>query len=417
MAHVLVEHSVGYLLVQENGLDSVALKETLKSAKTLGDFKKAFKLCGTLVYFDPQDALEQLEASSEGRVTQKLREFLQINEVKVLAADKVYAHAMKELGIKLVDEESSLELIRALRKNADELFSVEFNRVQKSQVSLAHAISRKKIQYDTAREDHAVMQCISMLDDMTVDINDYFMRIKEMYSWHFPELIDICKEQIEYLGAVGVVGNRETANKEDINKLENGQAIIDAMENSIGGEMTEEDLAMIMDMSSVVVEKIDLYTQALQHLEKRLATVAPNLTALVGKMVAARLILKAGGLSKLALCPSSTIQVLGAEKALFRAMKSKSKTPKYGLIFNSSFINSTAPKMRGRVSRYLSSKCAIASRIDCYSDKVTDAYGIAMKNMVEERAKGKSTHHMPTDTVLQKVSEQLRKEECATSHN
>ncbi|EHY64919.1 hypothetical protein NERG_01975 [Nematocida ausubeli] len=413
MAHVLVEHSVGYLLVQENGLDSVTLKEILKNAKTLGDFKKAFRLCGTLVYSDPQDALEQLEASSEGRVTPKLKEFLQINDVKVLAADKVYAQAMKDIGIKLLDEESSTELIRALRKNADSLFSVEFSKVQRSQVSLAHANSRKKIQYDTAREDHAVMQCISMLDDMTVATNDYFMRIKEMYSWHFPELITICKEQMQYLEAVNVVGNRNTANREEVLKLENGPAIVEAMDSTIGGDLIEEDFTMIMELSGVVMEKIELYTHAMQHLEKRLSTVAPNLTALVGKMVAARLILKAGGLSKLALCPSSTIQVLGAEKALFRAMKSKSKTPKYGLIFNSSFVNSTAPRMRGRVSRYLSSKCAIASRIDCYSDRVTDAYGVAMKTMVEERTKGRSTHHMPTDTVLQKVSEALGKEEAS----
>ncbi|KAI5192269.1 nucleolar protein 56, partial [Nematocida minor] len=325
-------------------------------------------------------------------------------------ADKAYALEMKEIGIKMVDEESSLELLRAVRGNADFLFSVDFPRVQKSQVSLSHAISRKNIKYDNAREDHAVMQCISMLDDMTVDINDYFMRIKEMYSWHFPELIDLCKTQIDYLGAIGTVGNRETADKEAVLQLENGDAIVDAMNNTIGGDLTEEDLTMIMELSGVVMEKIELYTHAVEHLEKRLSTVAPNLTALVGKMVAARLILKAGGLSKLAMCPSSTIQVLGAEKALFRAMKSKAKTPKYGLIFHSSFINSTAPRMRGRVSRYLSSKCALASRIDCYSERVTDAYGVAMKGMVEERAKGKSMHHMPTDTVLQKVSEDLEKQ-------
>lgn len=396
--------------MQANGLDSVALKETLMKATKFGDFKKAFQVCGTLIYSDPQDALEQIEASSEGRITPKLKEFLQINEVSTLCADKTYALALKEIGIKLIDEESSMELLRAVRKNADALFSVDLHRVQKSQVSLAHAISRKKIKYDTAREDHAVMQCISMLDDMTVDINDYFMRIKEMYSWHFPELISICKGQADYLGAIAVIGNRETADKSEVANLDNGDEIVEAMENTIGGDLTEEDLAMIMDLSAVVMEKIELYTHGVEHLEKRLFTVAPNLTALVGKMVAARLILKAGGLSKLALCPSSTIQVLGAEKALFRAMKSKAKTPKYGLIFHSSFINSTPLKMRGRVSRYLSSKCALASRIDCYSDRITDAYGIAMKGMVEERAKGKSMHLTPTDSVLKKVSEDLDKQ-------
>ncbi|KAH9386836.1 nucleolar protein 56 [Nematocida major] len=407
MVHILYEHPVGYLLVEAKELDTVSTKATLASVKTLGDFKKVFQISGTLVHADPQDALEQIEAASEGKISPKLQEFLHINGVSVLAADKAYSLAIKDLGIKMYNEESTHELMRAVRKHADAIFGVDTQKVGKSQISLAHALSRKKVQYDAAREDHAVMQCISMLDDTSVDINDYFMRIREVYAWHFPELSELCTGQAEYLQAIRVIGDRETASQNEVAQLSNGEEIAKAMHNTIGGEIGQEDLQVIAELSSVVEEKMALYAHAMEHLEKRLETVAPNLTALVGKVVAARLILKAGGLSKLALCPASTIQVLGAEKALFRAMKSKAQTPKYGLIFHSSFVGAAVPRMRGRVSRYLSAKCAIASRIDCYAEDVTDAYGLAMRTMVEERAKGRSTHHMPTDAVLQKVAEDI----------
>lgn len=85
--------------------------------------------------------------------------------------------------------------------------------------------------------------------------------------------------------------------------------------------------------------------------------------------------------------PASTIQILGAEKALFRALKTKGKTPKYGLIFNSTFIGRAGLKNKGKISRYLANKCAIASRVDCFSEAPTNKFGDALKSQVEERLK------------------------------
>merc|ERR1712159_960155 len=83
--------------------------------------------------------------------------------------------------------------------------------------------------------------------------------------------------------------------------------------------------------------------------------------------------------------PASTVQILGAEKALFRALKTKGNTPKYGLLYHSSFIGRAQAKNKGRISRYLANKCSIASRIDCFSDFATKVYGEAMKDQVEDR--------------------------------
>merc|ERR1711967_224527 len=113
--------------------------------------------------------------------------------------------------------------------------------------------------------------------------------------------------------------------------------------------------------------------------------VSPNLKTLIGDRVAARLISHAGSLSSLAKYPASTVQILGAEKALFRALKTKGNTPKYGLIFHSSFIGRAQQKNKGRISRYLANKCSIASRIDCFSDEATTIFGEKLKDQVEER--------------------------------
>jgi len=93
----------------------------------------------------------------------------------------------------------------------------------------------------------------------------------------------------------------------------------------------------------------------------------------------------AGSLTNLSKYPASTVQILGAEKALFRALKTKGNTPKYGLIYHSTFIGRANQKSKGRVSRFLANKCSIASRIDCFTDVPTSTYGEMLKDQVEER--------------------------------
>merc|ERR1712023_384598 len=126
-------------------------------------------------------------------------------------------------------------------------------------------------------------------------------------------------------------------------------------------------------------------TRYCEYLKNKMNVVAPNLCALIGEHVGARLISHAGSLTNLAKYPASTVQILGAEKALFRALKTKGNTPKYGLLYHSSFIGRAQPKNKGRISRYLANKCSIASRVDCFSEDLTDKYGLKLRDQVEER--------------------------------
>ena len=116
-----------------------------------------------------------------------------------------------------------------------------------------------------------------------------------------------------------------------------------------------------------------------EYLKNRMRAVAPNLTILVGELVAAKLIAHAGSLINLAKMPASTIQILGAEKALFRAMKTKHNTPKYGLIYNCSLVGQAKQKLKGKISRSLAAKCALCVRYDALGEEVDGRLGVQHK--------------------------------------
>lgn len=155
----------------------------------------------------------------------------------------------------------------------------------------------------------------------------------------------------------------------------------------MGMDMNEGDQLQVRKWAERVVDLISFRESLADYLKDRMNAVAPNLQSLIGEIVGSKLIAHAGGLTNLSKYPASTIQILGAEKALFRALKTKGKTPKYGLIFNSTFIGRAGLKNKGKISRYLANKCAIASRVDCFSEAPTNKFGDALKGQVEERLK------------------------------
>jgi len=154
-----------------------------------------------------------------------------------------------------------------------------------------------------------------------------------------------------------------------------------------------------------------------EYLVKKMSDVAPNLSALIGEIVGARLISQAGSLTNLAKYPASTVQILGAEKALFRALKTKGNTPKYGLLFNSSFISRAGTRDKGRISRYLANKCSIASRFDAFSDFSSNIVGSKLRDQVEERLKFYETGVAPQKNidVMKGAIDEVRQQEKTMS--
>ena len=150
---------------------------------------------------------------------------------------------------------------------------------------------------------------------------------------------------------------------------------------SMGTEVSDLDLINIKELCDQVLSLSEYRAQLFDYLKSRMNTIAPNLTALVGELVGARLIAHGGSLLNLAKQPGSTVQILGAEKALFRALKTKHATPKYGLIYHASLIGQAAPKLKGKISRSLAAKTALAIRYDALGDGQDNSMGL------ENRAK------------------------------
>src|SRR5919199_4193717 len=144
------------------------------------------------------------------------------------------------------------------------------------------------------------------------------------------------------------------------------EIIMDAARRSKGGHISQENLTIVKKLSDEVITLSELRRILADHIEVSMETVAPNIKELLTASVGARIIAKVGSLSKLACLPASTIQVLGAEKALFRALKTGARPPKHGLLFQHPVIHSAPKWQRGKIARAVASKVAIAARIDVY---------------------------------------------------
>lgn len=155
----------------------------------------------------------------------------------------------------------------------------------------------------------------------------------------------------------------------------------------MGTEVMEEDINHIKTLATQVIEMSDYRANLAEYLKNRMAAIAPNLTQLIGELVAAKLIAHAGSLMNLAKLPASTIQILGAEKALFRALKSHKPTPKYGLIYNASIVGGAKVPLKGKVSRTLANKCALCVRYDALGEEVDGTLGAKSKAYMEGRVK------------------------------
>ncbi|NXQ66317.1 NOP56 protein, partial [Quiscalus mexicanus] len=306
---------------------------------------------------------------------------------------KMGAAVLEELGVQCQTGGVVAELMRGIRLHFPALVrGLTAQSAAKAQLGLGHSYSRAKVKFNVHRVDNMIIQSISLLDQLDKDINTFSMRVREWYGYHFPELIKIVPENSMYCRVAKFIGNRRELSEESLEGLEEivmdsakAQAILEASRSSMGMDISPLDLINIESFSRRVISLSDYRKGLQEYLRSKMSQVAPSLSALIGEVVGARLISHAGSLTNLAKYPASTVQILGAEKALFRALKTRGNTPKYGLIFHSTFIGRAAAKNKGRISRYLANKCTIASRIDCFSEVPTSVFGDKLREQVEER--------------------------------
>lgn len=304
------------------------------------------------------------------------------------------------------------DMLRGIRLHAGKLLKqLREGDLNTAQLGLGHAYSRAKVKFSVQRDDNHIIQAIAILDGLDKAINTFSMRVREWYSWHFPELVKIVSDNQRYARVAMFIKNKKDLTEEKLHDLaaivddDEGiaRSVIDAAKHSMGQDISPIDMDNVLAFAKRVVS-LSTYRKNLHaYLVSKMSVVAPNLAALIGEVVGARLISHAGSLTNLSKYPASTVQILGAEKALFRALKTKGNTPKYGLLYHSSFIGRAGPKNKGRISRFLANKCSIASRIDNFSETPSTTFGIALKQQVEERLEFYATGAAPTKNEVAMV--------------
>ena len=231
--------------------------------------------------------------------------------------------------------------------------------------------------------DLHISQSINALDEIDKILNTVGTRMREWYGLHFPELDNLLQNITTYANIVSKVGKREEITVEFLQTLEipnNKIEIIQMTANrSKGGKITEENLLILQSLANEVISLAQIRKTLEDHIDITMEIIAPNLKELLTATVGARLIAKAGSLKRLASLSSSTIQILGAEKALFRTLKTGANPPKHGLLFQHPVIHSAPKWQRGKLARAISSKAAIAARVDLYSRNPESSNALASK--------------------------------------
>ncbi|CAH1782823.1 unnamed protein product [Owenia fusiformis] len=414
--HMLFEHASGYALFKVKEFEEISMlqPEVEESVKDLSKFNSIVKLVAFSPFKSGANALDNINSISEGVLHDDLKLFLESNitgkksKVQLGVMDPKLAGAINEtLGLNASHIGVVPEVLRGIRMHFPNLIKGLNDVAQsKAQLGLGHSYSRAKVKFNVHRADNMIIQSISLLDQLDKDINTFAMRIREWYSYHFPELIKIIPENYMYAQAVRLIADRKTLDESKLEALEEvtmdsakAQAVLDASRSSMGMDIAQFDLDNIERFADRVIDLAKYRKSLFTYLQGRMSQVAPNLSALIGEQVGARLISHAGSLTNLAKYPASTVQILGAEKALFRALKTKGNTPKYGLIFHSTFIGRAGSKNKGRISRYLANKCSIASRIDCFSETPSAIFGEHLKDQVEDRLKFYETGEAPKKNI------------------
>ena len=231
--------------------------------------------------------------------------------------------------------------------------------------------------------DLHISQSINALDEIDKILNTVGTRMREWYGLHFPELDNLLQNITTYANIVSKVGKRQEITVEFLQTLEipnNKIEIIQMTANrSKGGKITEENLLILQSLANEVISLAQIRKTLEDHIDITMEIIAPNLKELLTATVGARLIAKAGSLKRLASLSSSTIQILGAEKALFRTLKTGANPPKHGLLFQHPVIHSAPKWQRGKLARAISSKAAIAARVDLYSRNPESSNALASK--------------------------------------
>jgi nucleolar protein 56 len=347
---------------------------------------------------DPEEQVNRLYSLSRGEVVDEVRELCEkarkLNVDVLVAEDPKVAQALVASGFQEMRVEGPNRVAKLVRARILDLV-VKFGYAQSEEeaLSILHKIasdlSARKIVEAVEKRDFLIAQAVSCIDEVEKMLNVLASRLREWYGIHFPELGNAIKDHEDFIKALLIIGHRDNVKKpevlEKLGSLRDKVAKVLEGSPSLGANVLLKDVEVIKEVASMALKLYELNERLRRYVDEVMGEVAPNIKELVGPVLGARLIALAGGLERLAKLSASTIQLLGAEKALFRALRTGGKPPKHGIIFQYPDIHRSPKWQRGKIARALAGKIAIAARVDYFTGEyIADELKEDLKNRINE---------------------------------
>ena len=317
-------------------------------------------------------AVQYIELKKEQISLNELEQFLANLGSVVLVNDSSLLKLLRKKSIDVdVMDEKKIETIQSskLRVIVDSGFATDEGDARGKLREFALNLSSSRVTEISESPDLHIIQAINTLDETDKIINLLSSRVREWYGLHFPELDNLI-DTITGYSKIVVAGKRENLTQNtylDAGFPEEKAEMLSLLQKkSRGGQISDENLSIVQNIAKQILDLFELRQSLEKHIESQMELVAPNISAILGSAVGARILAKAGSLKKLATMPASTIQVLGAEKALFRALKTGAQPPKHGLLFQHQLVHASPKWQRGKIARAVAAKAAIAARVDVY---------------------------------------------------
>lgn len=350
------------------------------------------KCVKSIPFADP--ARDYVELKKDKTSLSSLEDFLTNTGMSVYVNDSSLVKALRKKSIEAeLMEEKKIETIQSskLRVLVDAGFAKDENEARSKLRDFAMQLSSSKVTETSESPDLHIIQAINGLDETDKMINLLSSRLREWYGLHFPELDNLI-DTISGYAKIVTAGRRNDLNQKiylDAGFPEEKAEMLSLLQQkSRGGQISNENLVIVQSIAKQVLELFELRDTLEKHIESQMQTIAPNVSGILGTSVGARMLAKAGSLKKLASIPASTIQVLGAEKALFRALKTGAQPPKHGLLFQHPLVHAAPRWQRGKIARAIAAKAAIAARVDVFgagrNDMLFEKLNVRIKEIGEK---------------------------------
>lgn len=430
MEHLLFEHVRGYelfLLKAFEDLSCASYSEYVALTQIVSHVS-------SFPFSNPQDALSHILQTGESLTI--LQNFLEMNNVRILHCDKSLHDIVAQFGIEC---RLSPNITRGIRCNIRKILKIRNKDEMESQadtsnlvgsnnfvgsnnlsdtwlkqmlVSTAHVFSRHAVKYDMAREDNLVIAAGAEVELVAEELKENEKRMARMMERVFPRFQELA-EGANIIEKTGWFLNE--VNKENIqetkseSKLDSKRKLTLRIRNEALESIDKLDLECISQLYGFIMKKKSLLVNLVKYLEDKMIVVAPNLRCILGDRLCAKVLKQAGGLTNLSLLPSSTVQLLGSEKALFRSLKNGSETPKFGIIHELEMLK----EYNGPIARCIAAKCVLAARIDLFGTDRNASYGRELAREIERKINNKGKVKMePTRDVLARVHENIKKKKA-----